>query len=172
MGKVVGYSAYDQAVDDGAVLAGAQTDDPLATPLALLASSTIHIPHLALLMAVLEGAEPGDDFARVADDARFCSGALVRLGDDALLAHARDLSYDPRAWQAQAITQTTSALSAGVSCGALAELPLAGVELRRAALALADAIAATAEDAMAVPDYLTTALSGWLSCYICARQHA
>src|SRR5215213_1967132 len=149
---------YDEAVQDGAVLAGAKSDDPRGTPLALLAASTIHIPHLTLLMAVLEGVDPDDDFTVVADDARLRSAALIRLGDDALLAHARELGYDPRVWRAQAIIQTVSAVSAGVSCGARDELPLAGVELRRAALALADAIAVVAGDAMAVPSYLASAL--------------
>lgn len=121
---------------------------------------------------MLEGADPGDDFARVAGDARLCSGALIRLGDGALLWHARGVGYDPSIWRARAITQTASALGAGASCGARDELPLAGVELRRATLALADAIAAVASDAMAIPDYLATALSGWLNCYVRARQHA
>jgi hypothetical protein len=160
---------YHEAVDDGALLA--DTDDARDTPLVLLARSTIHVSHLTLLMAVLEGADAGDDCARVAADACLCSGALIRLGDAALLAHARGVGYDPGVWCAQAITQTASALSAGTSCGARDELPLAGIELRRATLALADAIAAAASDAMAIPHYLATALSGWLSCYVSARQH-
>jgi hypothetical protein len=167
---------YDEAVCHGADATGGRDGgERYAAPLDLLASSTIHVPQLVLLMAVLEEASEAADAdvtASVAGEVAHCSAGLMRLGQRALQAHARDVGYDPDAWRAEAVIQTAVALSVGVSRGADDDLGLAALELRRATVALADAIAAVASDRMAVPGYLASALSGWLGCYVRASELA
>ena len=133
---------YDEAVCHGAdVTGGRDGGERYAAPLDLLASSTIHVPQLVLLMAVLEEASEAADAditTSVAGEVVHCSAGLMRLGQRALQAHARDVGYDSGMWRAEAVIQTAVALSVGVSRGADDDLGLAALELRRATVALAD----------------------------------
>ena len=110
---------YDEAVCHGADATGGRDGgERYAAPLDLLASSTIHVPQLVLLMAVLEEASEAADAdvtaSGCAGEVAHCSAGLIRLGQRALQAHARDVGYDPDAWRAEAVIQTAVALSVGV----------------------------------------------------------
>jgi hypothetical protein len=145
-----------------------QDAERLASPLALLAASTVHVPHLALLLAELADVEKPEAAAVLTREARRQAAALVRLAHRALELHARDVGYDPRPWRDSAIRRVGVAL-ADICPEAGDELGLAVLEVDRASHELAAAITAIPVDRMAVPGHVAAAQAECLSCYVRVR---
>ena len=165
--------AYDEAVCRGADLTGCTADEESLTgTLGLLARTTVHVPHLTVLMTVLEDTEDAAAHACLAREARRQSAGVLRLGQRALEVHARDVGYAPGAWREDAIVQASAHLALANGHDAGDELGLAMLTLDHASCALAAAITALPTDRMGVPAHLASAQGGWLTCYVRARRRA
>ena len=163
---------YRNAASRGADLTGMRADEErLSGPLGLLATTTIHVPLLALLLAELEGHHEPAVTALLAREARRYNTGVLRLTHRALEVHARDVGYDARLWHAKAITNASAALASTVEpSDGPDELGLAVLELSHGSAAVAAAIVAVPSDRIAVPDHLADALGAWLACYVRAQR--
>ena len=138
---------------------------PAGRPLAALATSTVDVPHLVLLLSEL-----ADTDAAAADvlgrEARRVSAGLLRLGDEALSTCAREIGHDPESWRGAAIARASATLADAAPDDAGDQLGLATLEADHASRSLAAAIVASCDDRLALAGHLVEAQAGWLCCYV------
>jgi hypothetical protein len=156
---------YDEAVCvGGSVSTWRAHEERLHSAIELLAHTTTHTPYLTLLVLELADAS-GAGAACLAREARRHAALVIRLAHRALEVHACDLGYEPDAWRERAVLEADAALTAASVEDPDDELGLATAAVVDATIALAATIAAVSRDCMAVPDYMASALAGWLLCY-------
>ena len=134
--------------------------------LRLLTLATLRLPDLFLYSHIVEAlASDRDPLPPVAVRAITTTAAgALRLAHRSLETHARDVGYEVDAWIDRAREHTGALLSSQVD----AEAPVLLDHARLAAIALARATAATADDRMLVPDELANGLAHLLAVYLVA----
>jgi hypothetical protein len=161
--------AYWFAVAEGAAdTLSDPVDERALGPLRLLTLSMLRLPDLALQVQLLDHAgEPSAAALHLALDAAWDTGTgALRLAHRALEAHAEAVGYGAAAWLAHARSRARYALVGIAPARVEGVHAVAGAEVRRVAVALGRAAAATAEDPMRVPDELATALGHLLALFM------
>jgi hypothetical protein len=136
---------------------------PAQRPLALLATSTVDVPHLVLLLSELADLDAAAAEV-VAREARRVSAGLLRLGDAALALCAREMGHDPESWRDAAIARASAVLCDAAPDDDGDQLGLAALEVDHASRCLASAI--MADDRLALAGHLVEAQAGWLCSYV------
>jgi hypothetical protein len=136
--------------------------------LRLLTLSALRLPDLALQAQLLD---LSDDLCPIALDCALdaawgtVTGAL-RLAHRALEAHAEAIGYGHAAWLEHALAHARRALI-DLEPASIEGVPApTGDQVRRVAVAISRAAAATADDVMCVPDEIATALGHLLALFM------
>ena len=161
--------AYWSAIAEGALNTRSAPERERALgALRLLTLALLRLPDLALPAYLLDVAECGhDDGLDLAWETACDTGAgALRLAHRALEAHAEALGYCPHAWVAHALERARAALAELEPALLEGSAALAQEQLRRTAIALARAAAATAEDGMRVPGEIATGLAHLLALFM------
>lgn len=165
--------AYRSAVAEGAedTRSSAARERDLGA-LRLLTLASLRLPDLALQTCLLDIVEPhaADAIDVALESACQTSAGALRLAHRALEAHSQALGYAPLAWTAHAHERARNTLAE--SQAALLEGGSGAMytHVRRIAVALARASAATADDDLRVPDETATALGHLLALYMIATE--
>jgi hypothetical protein len=140
--------------------------------LRLLTLATLRLPDLALQAYLLDVAEcAGVEALQFELQAvwEIAAGAL-RLAHRALEAHADAVGYEPAAWVGHALGRAREALAGIEPAPIEGTVAITQEQVRRVAVALTRAAAATAEDAMRVPDETATALAHLLTLFMITSE--
>ncbi len=160
--------AYGVALARGATNAGCMPEvERLYGTLRLLALATLRLPDLAMIAQLMHIDATADDPV-VLCAAHDVAGGGLRLAHRALETHSRDLGYEIDAWIDGAL------LLAAVELAREHDEPVLIDQMRQSTLALTDAIAATSEDRMLVPEALSQSIGHLFVFYLvalsCERQ--
>ena len=138
--------------------------------LRLLTLASLRLPDLALHGCLLDE-HPSPDAVAVALEATcLTSAGALRLAHRALEAHAEAIGYTLTAWITHARERARSTLSESESALLEGGRGPISTHVRRIAVALARASAATADDDLRVPDETATALAHLLALYMIATE--
>jgi hypothetical protein len=171
------HQSYRQAIAQGGRYAPTRELERISSSLQLLCRTVTHLPGLGLYPALLDA---GLTDARLdADRAGPMIGAIsaqaaaaLRLTHRALEAHARDVGYRPDAWVEQTVCVAEVELACAHPAQSDDESGLFGEQVVAATGHLAQALAASQTDRMAVPDRLSQALAHLLVIYVLVRELA
>ena len=165
--------AYWSALAEGA-------DDTRSSPdherglgaLRLLTLAGLRLPDLAVQSCLLDIGEPATpDAVDVAlESACQTSAGALRLAHRALEAHGETIGYAPLAWITHARERTRSTLAESQSSLIEGGPGPLFTHVRRIAVALARASAATVDDELRVADETATALAHLLALYMIATE--
>ena len=159
---------YATALARGADNTGCTAEEERALgALRLLTLTLVRLPDLALAAHLLDTVDEDEEDPLAARAASHVASGALRLANRALEVHGRDVGYQTDAWIERALLWTATELAAHAT-GGDKELPVALDEARAAALALADATAATASDRMLVPEQVAEGLGCLLAIFAIA----
>ena len=162
--------AYAAGVAYGAASTGCRAEEERTySPLRLLTLATLYLPDLALYAYLLDVMDEDDEVDRVRSVLAVEMGATaagaLRLAHRALETHARNVGYESGVWLERVLDHASASLWRQADRDA----PVLLERARGAAVALAAATAATADDRMRVPEELAHGLSDLLVVYLIAR---
>ena len=165
--------AYAAGVAHGAASTGCTAEEERTySPLRLLTLAALYLPDLAVYAYLLDVMDEDDEVDRVraglAGELGATSAGALRLAHRALETHARNVGYRTEAWFERVLDYASASLRRETDAQALVLLEHA----RGAAVALATATAATADDRMQVPEELAHGLSHLLVVYLIVRTIA
>jgi hypothetical protein len=168
----VGY-AYGEAVAEGAMSTlGCPGCERAHGTLRLLTLALLRLPELAVQAHLIDvnDAAPEGILDRVLERTCVMSAAALRLAHHALEAHAHALGYDTGAWIKHAHERARVALHELEPSLIEGNTAVAQALVRRAAVALTRAAAATEGDGLAVADEIATGLAHLLTLYLVASE--
>ena len=155
--------AYGFALARGVTNTGCMPEEEhLYGTLRLQTLATLRLPDLAMIAQLMHIDAAADDPV-VLCAAHDVAGGALRLAHRSLETHGRDLGYEIDAWIDDAL------LLAGVELAREHHELVLIDQMRQATLALTDAIAATSEDRMLVPEALSQSIGHLFVFYLVAR---
>jgi hypothetical protein len=145
-----------------------------ATPTQLLSLAIRRVPDVSLsafVVQTLGGGRRDERLDAVVSRLKIQAAGTIRLCQRALEVHGRNVGYDLREWSIS-IVETTSALlyisDRAAAHGEPCSTPVD--ELRAATRAISQAIEASENDRMAVPDHLSDAIGRLLLLFMLASE--
>jgi hypothetical protein len=165
--------AYWSAVAEGVVNTRCRAErEREHGPLRLLTLALLRLPDLIVQAHLLDvGAGESEDILDVVlQGVCDTSAGALRLSHRALEAHADAVRYDPDAWVKHALERARAALVAIEPTWIEGTAAIAQGQARRTAIALTRGAAATADDGVAVPDEIASALAHLLTLFMIASE--
>ena len=165
--------AYGEAVAEGALSTlGCASCERAHGPLRLLTLAMLRLPELAVQAHMVDTSESAPDGILDVILERTCatSAGALRLAHHALEAHAAALGYDAGVWIRHAHDRARAALHELEPTLIEGETAVAQTQVRRVAVALTRAAAATEGDGLTVADEIATGLAHLLALFMVAAE--